>query len=232
MTRRRLRPAYFNIRPVFVETHSLAKVTLVCFAMRVRAHTGRRRNDAARDAILAAAAELLESHGGANITMASIAARAGAGKQTLYRWWPTKGALLLEAMVALAESEVVRTETGDLKSDLTSFVRATFAAASKHRSLLLGVLREALTDPATAADLGEFAASRRAALREIFEAAVERGEIMQRGAIDLVVDQVFGVLWYRLIFDNSPLTRAAAGRLVEGVLGQLTPAMSAPDYQR
>ncbi|OBI49944.1 hypothetical protein A5707_15825 [Mycobacterium kyorinense] len=194
--------------------------------MRVRTHTGRRRNDAARDAILTAAAELLESQGSAKITMASIAQRAGAGKQTLYRWWPTKGALLLEAMVALAESEVIAAETSDLRSDLTSFVRATFAAATKHRSLLLGVLREALGDPDTAAELDEFAASRRAALREIIEAAVERGEIVQRGAIDLVVDQVFGLLWYRLIFGNAPLTRAAAGRVVESMLVQLMPAGS------
>ncbi|WP_197495261.1 TetR/AcrR family transcriptional regulator [Mycobacterium kyorinense] len=192
----------------------------------MRTHTGRRRNDAARDAILTAAAELLESQGSAKITMASIAQRAGAGKQTLYRWWPTKGALLLEAMVALAESEVIAAETSDLRSDLTSFVRATFAAATKHRSLLLGVLREALGDPDTAAELDEFAASRRAALREIIEAAVERGEIVQRGAIDLVVDQVFGLLWYRLIFGNAPLTRAAAGRVVESMLVQLMPAGS------
>jgi AcrR family transcriptional regulator len=190
--------------------------------MRARIHTGRRRNDAAREAILKAAAELLESQGSANITMVSIAERAAAGKQTLYRWWPTKGALLLEAMVALAESEVVGTETRDLRIDLTAFMRTTFTAATKYRSLLLGVLREALGDPATAGELNGFAASRRAALREIIETAVDRGEVVQRDTIDLVVDQVFGFLWYRLIFDSAPLTKEAATSLVDGVLVQLT----------
>jgi AcrR family transcriptional regulator len=201
-------------------------MTLYYFAMRVRAHTGRRRNDAAREAILNAAAELLETQGSANITMVSIAQRAGAGKQTLYRWWPTKGALLLEAMVALAESQVSGTETSDLRTDLIAFVRATFAAATKHRSLLLGVLREALGDPETAAELDGFAASRRAALREVIDAAARRGEIVERRAIDVVIDQVFGLLWYRLIFDNAPLTKAAAARLVDGVLVQLTPRIA------
>ncbi len=195
--------------------------------MRVRAHTGRSRNDAAREAILTAAAELLETEGSAKITMVAIAQRAGAGKQTLYRWWPTKGVLLLEAMVWLAESDVSGAETDDLRADLTVFVRTTFASATKHRSLLLGVLREALGDPDTAAQLESFAATRRAALRKILEASYRRGEIADRGPIDVVVDEVFGFLWYRLIFANAPLTRAAAARLVDGVLTQLvTPGVT------
>jgi AcrR family transcriptional regulator len=189
--------------------------------MPARAHTGRSRNDAARDAILRAAAELLAEDNSANITVDAIAKRANAGKQTIYRWWPSKGAVLLEAMIWLAELEVPTFETGELRADLTVFVHATFAAAAQHRSLLLGVLREALGDPATYAQLEDFAASRRAVLRKILAASRRSGQIAARRSIDVAVDQAFGLLWYRLIFANAPLDDAAATQVVEALVSQL-----------
>jgi AcrR family transcriptional regulator len=189
--------------------------------MRVRTHTGRSRNVAARGAILRAAAELLAEENSANITVDAIAKRANAGKQTIYRWWPSKGAVLLEAMVWLAELEVPTLETGDLRADLTVFVRGTFAAAAQHRPLLLGVLREALGDPATYAELENFAASRRTALRKILAASRRSGQIPARRSIDVAVDQAFGLLWYRLIFANAPLDGAAAAQVVEALVTQL-----------
>jgi AcrR family transcriptional regulator len=189
--------------------------------MRVRAHTGRSRNDAARDAILRAAAELLAEENSANFTVDAIAKRANAGKQTIYRWWPSKGAVLLEAMVWLAELEVPTLETGDLRADLTVFVHGTFAAAAQHRTLLLGVLREALGDPATYAELEGFAASRRTVMRKILLASRRSGQIPARRSIDIAVDQAFGLLWYRLIFANAPLDDAAAAQVVEALVTQL-----------
>jgi AcrR family transcriptional regulator len=197
--------------------------------MRVRAHTGRSRNDAARDAILKAAAELLAEDSSANITVDAIAKRANAGKQTIYRWWPSKGAVLLEAMVWLAELEVTAVETGDLRADLAAFMHGTFTAADRHRTLLLGVLREALGDPATYEQLESFAASRRTALRKILLASRRSGQIPVRRSIDIMVDQLFGLLWYRLIFANAPLDDAAATELVDALVTQLEPP-ARPDH--
>jgi len=196
--------------------------------MRVRAHTGRNRNDAARDAILRAAAELLAEESSAKITVDAIAKRANAGKQTIYRWWPSKGAVLLDAMVWLAEADVPAPDTGDLNADLTVFVRSTFAAATQHRSLLLGVLREALGDPDTYAQLEGFAASRRAVLRKILVAGRHSGQIPARRSIDIAVEQAFGLLWYRLIFANAPLDDAAASRVVDALVTQLQSARRSP----
>ena len=64
-----------------------------------RPHTGRRRNAAARDAILDATFELLRAQGASGVTIDAIAEAAGVGRQTIYRWWPTKGAVVAEAMV-------------------------------------------------------------------------------------------------------------------------------------
>ncbi len=63
-------------------------------------HTGRRRNAAARDAILDATFELLRARGAAGVTIDAIAEAAGVGRQTIYRWWPARGAVVAEAMVA------------------------------------------------------------------------------------------------------------------------------------
>lgn len=192
--------------------------------MPTRAHTGRSRNDQARTAILTSAAELLSTQDSAAITMAAIAARAGAGKQTIYRWWPSKGAVLLEAMILLAEAEVPPRPSGNLRADLDRFVAATFTAAAKHRSLLIGVLREALGDTDTAAQLDGFATERRQSLRQILDTAHRAGEAIDPGVFEIVIDQVFGVLWYRLVFSNAPLNRAQAHRLVDGLMVQLTPS--------
>ena len=62
-----------------------------------------RRNEASRRAILAAAFELVQEVGYAKLSIEGIAARAGVGKQTIYRWWPSKGAVLFDAFLMLSE---------------------------------------------------------------------------------------------------------------------------------
>ena len=102
--------------------------------MIARPHTGSRRNEAAEQAILRAAAELLVAGDGALITVAAIAERAGVGKQTIYRWWPSKSAVLLDAMIHRAEEVAPAPDSGDLQTDLRLFLRSTFAAAPANRS--------------------------------------------------------------------------------------------------
>jgi AcrR family transcriptional regulator len=187
-----------------------------------RIHTGRARNEAARQAILRAAADLLLEGDGASITVADITQRAGVGKQTIYRWWPSKSAVLLEAMVERAQAVAPVRDTGDLRGDLYQLLRSTFATAPKNRSLLLGVLHEGLGDVDTMSQLSAFAASRREALAQIIDAARRRGEIASPAAIDMAVDQAFGVLWYRLIFGHRSLDARAAGQLADALFTQLT----------
>jgi AcrR family transcriptional regulator len=206
---------------VFVETRGLVKMAGTVRRMPTRAHTGRSRNDEARTAILTAAAELLAEQDSVSITVAAIAARAGAGKQTLYRWWPSKGAVLLDAMVMTAEAEVPARSSGNLRADLNRFVGATFIAAAKHRGLLIGVLREALGDAETATQLDGFITTRREALRQILCAAHRAGEPINPDVFETVIDQLFGFLWYTLIFGTASLDRAQARRLVDGLMTQL-----------
>ena len=90
-----------------------------------RPHTGRRRNEAARDAILSAAYRLLSQPGTEALTIESIAAEAGVGRQTIYRWWPSKGAVLADALARHAQVVVPNRDTGSFTGDLTAFLTDT-----------------------------------------------------------------------------------------------------------
>jgi AcrR family transcriptional regulator len=186
-----------------------------------RPHTGSRRNDAAERAILDAAAELLHGGDGALIGVADIAQRAGVGKQTIYRWWPSKSAVLVDAMIHRARQVAPAPDRGDLQTDLRLFLRSTFAAAPDNRSLLLGALREALGDNATMDRLATFTAARRDELAQILDRARRRGQIPIPERPETVVDQAFGLLWYRMIFAHEPLDEQAADDLADALTTQL-----------
>jgi AcrR family transcriptional regulator len=155
------------------------------------------------------------------VTIDTIAAAAGVGRQTIYRWWPSKGAMLLEALAERAAAEVPAPATGTLAGDLAAFVRATFRAAGPDgtRAALRATMAEAQRDPAARALMEEFVARRRRALRDVLTAA--RDEIAPDADLDLAVDQVFGVLWYRCLVGGAPLDDAAADRLAAGLVRQL-----------
>jgi len=184
---------------------------------------GRPRSEKARQAILAAALEELEEHGYAALTMQGIAARAGAGKQTIYRWWPSKADVVLDALVDLAESRITVPDEGSLPADLDAFLAATFRERGQ-RKILVGLMAEALLDPAFATAFRErFLFARRAALRQILERAVERGEIAEDVDPELLIDVVYGVVWYRLMIGHAPLDEAAGRELTGLLLRAVTP---------
>ncbi|MFB7111317.1 TetR/AcrR family transcriptional regulator [Streptomyces sp. NPDC056190] len=97
-----------------------------------------RRSEKSRRAIYAAALALVAETGYPKTTIESIAARAGVGKQTIYRWWPSKADVLMEAFLDLGEQAAARQgdaqregqpdgipDTGDLAADLKAVLRAT-----------------------------------------------------------------------------------------------------------
>jgi AcrR family transcriptional regulator len=189
--------------------------------MTARQHTGRRRNEAARQAILDSAVNLLCSYDAAAVSVDAIAQDAGVSKQTIYRWWPSKGAVLLEALLDRARVIAPTPDTGDLEADLRLFLINTFEGVADSRPVLLGVLREALVDTDAMTLLAEFAAHRRAALMQIVAQARQRGESLEKTTAALVVDQAFGLLWYRLIFGNAALDKRTATKLARVAVIQL-----------
>lgn len=179
---------------------------------------GRPRSDQARQAILSAAlAELLERGYGA-LTVDGIAARAGVGKQTIYRWWASKADVVLEAAGAEAAGRIKVPDTGALETDLRAFLTMTFRLRDQ-QPVVVGMMAQSLLDPEFAVKFREqFIFGRRAALRALFERAHDRGELPSGVRVELMLDVVFGVLWYRMLVGHAPLTQHTARQLTDTVM--------------
>jgi AcrR family transcriptional regulator len=187
-----------------------------------RAHTGRARNEAARRAILDATVALLPEADVADVTVDAIAAAAAVGKQTIYRWWPSKGALLLEAMRDRARVDVPAPDEGSLVADLEVFLVETFRRARRPSTaaVLRASMRESQSDAATLEALRLFTADRRRVLGEVIDRGRRRGEVSATCSDALLIDQAFGFLWYRLLLQHAPLVTADARALARGLASQ------------
>jgi AcrR family transcriptional regulator len=188
------------------------------------ARRGRPRSEEADRAILAAATELLAERGLAGMSIEEVAARAGVGKSTIYRRWPTRGALALDAFLAEFSSQLPAPDTGSLRSDLRAALRAWVRAVTKTRAgrMLAGLLAEAQRDPQLGAAWRERVMEPlRAAHRVIVERAAERGEIAPGTDPDLVLDLLFGPAYHRLLNRHRPLSdnfvRGVADLIMDGV---------------
>lgn len=184
-----------------------------------RPHTGRRRNPAARQAILTSVIDLLAESENVDTTMDAIAVAAGVSKQTIYRWWPSKGAVLLDAMSEWAQASAPDPDTGSVREDVAVFLRSTFAASSKPPAapLLRAVLAEAQYDPQTQQLLSEFVHQRRDALQRILARGRSRGEIPADLDLEFMTEQAYGLLWYRLAVSHHPLTTEVADQLADSL---------------
>jgi AcrR family transcriptional regulator len=187
-----------------------------------RPHTGRRRNDAAHQAILDAALRLLAQSDGGPITIEAIAREAGVGRQTLYRWWPSKGAVLLEALTNRADQDVPVPDTGSLREDLRVLIAATFEGAQRPPSVfaLRALVRESARDPHLAEMMQRFIGTRRAFVREVLARGRDRGELPPGTDLDLMIDQIYGLFWYRFLLGHAPLDDETAARLTDSLLGR------------
>jgi AcrR family transcriptional regulator len=176
---------------------------------------GRPRSEAARRAILDAALAELREQGYAALTVEGIAARAGTGRQTVYRWWRTKADVVLDAMLDLAATLIDTPDTGQLGGDLVAFLSSTYAQAEQ-RPILAGLMAHAVLDPTFAATFRDrFLFARRAELRTVLSRASARGELDPAVDPELLLDVAFGVLWYRLLIDHAPLTERAGREVAE-----------------
>ena len=180
---------------------------------------GRPRSESARRAILGATTELIERDGYGRVTMESIARRAGVSKQTVYRWWPTKAAILLEALNEGAAAISPLRDTGSFETDVRTFLRSTVAGARRNVRLLAALMAEAQFDENLAeAFRTGFLARRRQVLGELLERGRDSGELAAPADTDFFVELVFATLWYRILAQNRPLNRAFADRLTDSIL--------------
>ncbi|MEV6867169.1 TetR/AcrR family transcriptional regulator [Streptosporangium subroseum] len=187
-----------------------------------------RRSERSRRAVLTAALDLLAETGYSDLTIEAIAARAGVGKQTIYRWWRGKGAVILDALVdaATVAGDIVLPDTGDLGADLRTVIRDTVAEFADPR---LSATTRALTIETLADDeLAEQVRDRLlrpqlAAIRLRLRAGQRAGQV--RGDVDLdqVIELLFGPIYHRWLLRTGPLTDAYADGVVKLTMAAITP---------
>ncbi|MGW0451572.1 TetR/AcrR family transcriptional regulator [Gordonia sputi] len=163
---------------------------------------GPKRNEHARSAILSAAFQLTQEVGFGGLTIEGIATRAGVGKQTVYRWWPTKADVLLEAGASKADLSVSHDDHGTFRDDIEHFLRDSLRllAVPGIADTLRSLMAESQVNPEFAQRFREgFLNRRREALIEIVDRAAARGDFPGHLSAELVADIVFGVIWYRIL---------------------------------
>ncbi|WP_430503035.1 TetR/AcrR family transcriptional regulator [Micromonospora trifolii] len=161
-----------------------------------------RRNEASRRAILDAALQLCAEFGYGRLTVEAIAARAGVSKKTIYRWWPSKGAVVLDAVDDLASTVADHPYTGDLAADLRTQLAAVIALLTPaSTSAVAGLIAEALHDDRLGHDLRErLVRPRIDAFNKRMQQAQSDGQLAADADLDVAVDLVYGPLYHRLVF--------------------------------
>ncbi|MFD5116914.1 TetR/AcrR family transcriptional regulator [Streptomyces sp. NPDC058391] len=206
-----------------------------------RAPDSTRRSERSRRAIYEAALALVGETGYAKTTIEGIAARAGVGKQTIYRWWPSKGAVLLEAFLdlgdqaarAAAEDAVPEGETayeipdtGDLEADLKLVLRATVDEMNNPRYEV--PYRALAAEGIVNAELGaEFTAKLLEPQLQLYvkrlRAAQDAGGVRQGIDLRTALELLTGPVAHRWLLRTLPLTHAYADAVVEYALYGLAP---------
>ncbi len=183
---------------------------------------GRPRSEPARQAILAAAAELLLARGLSAVSMDAVADRAGVSKATIYRWWPSKETLALDALhEQWATTGQDPPATGTLRGDLLALLRPWLdRVGDRPYGRIVGALiTEARTDPVFGAMYRErFVEPRRAQARTAFRRALARGQIPAGTDVEAAIDLLYGALYHRLLHGHAPLTQEFAQTVVEIVV--------------
>src|SRR3954447_10661611 len=184
---------------------------------------GRPRSEVSRQRILEAALETLEISGFNYSTTDSIAVRAGASKATIYRWWPSKASLLAEALRESVAAEVPFPETGDLATDierqLQNFIALLSGRLGRAFKAFVGA---AQSDPEVAAAfLEEWVKPRRKEAKTVLERYQIQGQIAPDVDLDLVLDLLYGPMYFRLLSGYGALTPEYARQITSFALNGL-----------
>ncbi len=185
------------------------------------AKKARRRSQSSHENILKATVELLEEVGYVNMSIEGIARRARVGKQTIYRWWPSKAALVMEAYTTVVAKKFPIPNTGKVQEDLEVIFCPLFKVLNTTTAgtALAGIMTEAQNNPELAQAFREqFVASRRTVIKTILESGIKRGELRKDIDLECAVDSLYGAMWYRLLLAHAPLDENFAQILIAQLL--------------
>lgn len=187
--------------------NSVAMVSNPASAPMERRGPGRPRSDEARQAILTSTLALLQAEGFEKLSIEGIAEHAGVGKATVYRWWPNKGALVIEAFLDRIRPELnfpknapVREAIHQQMRRLTRLMRGEFG------NMLAAIIGAGQSQPEMIEAIQKYwIAPRRQEARELVIDAQQRGEIRSDISPDTILDILYGPLYFRLLIGHGPV---------------------------
>lgn len=188
---------------------------------------GRRPADEVRADVLRTVGRLLLSEGSADLTFERVAREAGVSKTTLYKWWPSKGALALDGYFHAVEQTLAFSDTGDIRADLLSQLRAFAHVMTRTPGgrVLTELIGQSQTDDELATAFREFYSSQRRRLAgERLQRAQELGQIRSDVDVQILVDQLWGAVYHRLLIPDEPVTDDFIVGLVSNLLDGVRPS--------
>jgi AcrR family transcriptional regulator len=182
---------------------------------------GRPRCQKARRATLAATAELVLDQGDVRVSLDAVAEHAGVSKATIYRWWPSKEMLVLDALQDWVATGIAAPDTGSLRDDLHGLLVSWGREVTQRPfgSVIVALVAEAHANPDFArAYHDRFFAPRREPARAAIERAIARGEAPEGLDVEAAIDLVHGPLYHRLLHRHAPLTERFVRDVVDFAL--------------
>ncbi|MCW2689189.1 MAG: transcriptional regulator [Mycobacterium sp.] len=184
---------------------------------------GRPRSEGSRDAVLKAATQLMLEVGPRRMTVDAIAHRSGVSKATIYKWWPNKSAVAIEAYLGELMVEAPDPDTGSAYEDLRLSLRGIMHFYSSPSGRVFAQLvGEAQFDPDTRKRLREFLVeSRRGVIKVIWDRGVDRGELDPDVDPAVAMDLIFGAAMYRMAIEHGGLEPADADAILSTAMRAL-----------
>lgn len=181
-----------------------------------RAPRGRPRNEGVHQAILKAAASMLQDIGYFEMSMEAVAGLAKVGKPTIYRWWPSKAYLVLEVLIENGKDHPPLPDTGSLESDLLVFFKNwSRGMKGKTSTAFNGLIAEAQVDKKLGQQLQRFIAIGKEAFLLILQRGSERNEIASDVDTNVLADLIYGSKWYRFLLNPKPIDDDFAKQVIE-----------------
>jgi AcrR family transcriptional regulator len=187
---------------------------------------GRPRSEESRQSILRSTLKLLKQEGGfPELSIEAIAADANVGKTTVYRWWPTKAALVADAFSTSAEKELRFPNTGSLQRDMNLQMRGLIRIFRSQRGkLVAALLAGGQSDPELIeAYRDQFLWPRRRQAYQTLQRGVDRGELPAGCDFDLILDSLYGPILMRFLIRHIKLEESFADEICQLVLQGLRP---------
>lgn len=186
----------------------------------VKRSPGRPRNERSRQAILRSTLKLLRRHCFAALTIEAVAADAKVGKATVYRWWPNKGALVVDAFASSIENELHFPDSGSTREDM-SVQMAQFLEVLRSRSgrIVAGVIAAGQSDPSLMEEFrARFLRPRRQEAYRTLQRGIDRGELPQDLDLNLVLDLLYGGIYMRFLIRHDELNEEYVNKVCRIVL--------------